>query len=387
MPQSIVSSEGIVLDIDVVLNEIIKDNGEVKVEYSGGPKAFTARWEGRPATPPFKWTGGEIEQAAHDYWLQEMDLSHYKAEELVDESLARTGESAIKNDLEATKDVLIQYAGQLQCVFNWYESKYDTSADMVGYMTMADLRDLMEDIKVTSEEFPIAMIDESFKESVSMLNHANAMLQKPKHIDTKRLGFKGFLLAITVIACDKFRLGAEGTNWGFAELNAKISHLCTDYIFPTVLPKLEEMMADLNQAFTPNTEILLERGKRLMIATLDTCLYKRAPGQAKHVKLVNLCKHLEDWKILNHGVSIPQIQLAAMFAEHPEPQLMDAKLDEIPNIVFFEEFERFILAVSFMRYQNAEARESMPFDEYFGEMLDHIFRSSGVLKSSGADLT
>ena len=143
MPQSIVSSEGIVLDIDVVLNEIIKDNGEVKVEYSGGPKAFTARWEGRPATPPFKWTGGEIEQAAHDYWLQEMDLSHYKAEELVDESLARTGESAIKNDLEATKDVLIQYAGQLQCVFNWYESKYDTSADMVGYMTMADLRDLM----------------------------------------------------------------------------------------------------------------------------------------------------------------------------------------------------------------------------------------------------
>ena len=54
-------------------------------------------------------------------------------------------------------------------------------------------------------------------------------------------------------------------------------------------------MADLNQAFTPNTEILLERGKRLMIATLDTCLYNRAPGQAKHVKLVNLCKHLEDW--------------------------------------------------------------------------------------------
>ena len=49
--------------------QVIKDGDEVYVEYGSGPRSFTARWEGRPQTPPFKWGENGVVLPDHDLWL------------------------------------------------------------------------------------------------------------------------------------------------------------------------------------------------------------------------------------------------------------------------------------------------------------------------------
>lgn len=43
VPQSILDANGIILDVDIVLNEVFSDGAELSVEYSDGPLAFQAR--------------------------------------------------------------------------------------------------------------------------------------------------------------------------------------------------------------------------------------------------------------------------------------------------------------------------------------------------------
>ena len=43
VPQSVMTSDGHVVDVDIVLNEMFKDGDELHVEYSAGPKPFAAR--------------------------------------------------------------------------------------------------------------------------------------------------------------------------------------------------------------------------------------------------------------------------------------------------------------------------------------------------------
>ena len=48
VPQSVMTSDGHVLDVDIVLNEMFKDGDELHVEYSAGPKPFAARQGSAP---------------------------------------------------------------------------------------------------------------------------------------------------------------------------------------------------------------------------------------------------------------------------------------------------------------------------------------------------
>ncbi len=72
------------------------------------------RWEGRPRTPPFKWgEQGEI-LPPHDTWLQELSLQKEGLASLVEQDLLRADPSMLEQDLERTKELLVQHAGALQ---------------------------------------------------------------------------------------------------------------------------------------------------------------------------------------------------------------------------------------------------------------------------------
>ena len=65
VPQSVMTSDGHVLDVDIVLNEMFKDGDELHVEYSAGPKPFAARQGNAPV-----WSGSaESEASAAALWL------------------------------------------------------------------------------------------------------------------------------------------------------------------------------------------------------------------------------------------------------------------------------------------------------------------------------
>jgi regulator of protease activity HflC (stomatin/prohibitin superfamily) len=46
VPQTVLSKDGSVLDVDLVLSEAVSDQEEVLVEYSDGPTAFRTRSAG-----------------------------------------------------------------------------------------------------------------------------------------------------------------------------------------------------------------------------------------------------------------------------------------------------------------------------------------------------
>ena len=65
MPQSVMTSDGQVLDVDIVLNEMFKDGDELHVEYSAGPKPYAARRGNAPL-----WSGSAASEAsAAALWL------------------------------------------------------------------------------------------------------------------------------------------------------------------------------------------------------------------------------------------------------------------------------------------------------------------------------
>jgi hypothetical protein len=50
VPQTVLSKDGSVLDVDLVLSEAVSDQDEVLVEYSDGPTAFRTRCVDCPAS-------------------------------------------------------------------------------------------------------------------------------------------------------------------------------------------------------------------------------------------------------------------------------------------------------------------------------------------------
>ncbi len=68
VPQSVMTSDGHVLDVDIVLNEMFKDGDELHVEYSAGPKPFAARRGNVPL-----WSGSAGSEApAAALWLADV---------------------------------------------------------------------------------------------------------------------------------------------------------------------------------------------------------------------------------------------------------------------------------------------------------------------------
>eukprot|EP00959_Pyramimonas_sp_CCMP1952_P048942 1022704-Pyramimonas_sp.AAC.2 len=116
VPQAVNANDGTVLDVDLVLNEVLSDGDGLTVEFGHGPEAFKIRWDGRPSTPTFQWGEEGIIGPSDHEWLEELDMKAFGVDRLVDENLVAQNPAALDQDLNATKEVLKQYAGGLQ---NW----------------------------------------------------------------------------------------------------------------------------------------------------------------------------------------------------------------------------------------------------------------------------
>lgn len=384
VPQSVCASDGTIMDVDIVLNEVCDEGDSLTVEFSHGPEAFKARWEGRPNTPPFQWgKEGEIGPTDNE-WLNEMDLSALGLAALVNADLVAQNRAALEQDLAAVHAVLLQYAGGLQALFKFYDSQKEEDPKQLDRMTLDQFRSLLADARITTDHFKAAAIDEcfhAFLADVQSRVELTITRKMPASSSTAAptLGFQDFLLCLVWVANKKFQLALEGPTSGYAEVSQQLSHLITDHLFPNLGPALFERVKALDAAVTDNTTLLLKKGRRLTEQTLDSCQLRRVASAERAIDIKYLCVHLKKWEILHtRGVDLNGLMIILLFAKHRDPELIKMELKKQPMEVNYDEFERLLLAMAYKMYTAAGTRPE-PFDEFLGETLDEIYKKSGVL--------
>ena len=91
-----------------MINEVFDDGNTVVVEYSAGPEAYTARWEGRPPTPPFQWGMDGAMGPSDMEWLENLDPKGSGMDKFVNPDLVAVNPGAMDADLKQTMDVLYE---------------------------------------------------------------------------------------------------------------------------------------------------------------------------------------------------------------------------------------------------------------------------------------
>lgn len=375
VPQSVLSMEGMILDVDTVINELYVDGDGLYVEYSSGPEAFKSRWEGRPNTPPFQWGEEGIVGPSDHEWLEELDLKAYGVDKLVNEDLVAQNPAALEQDLHATKEVLKQYAGGLQAIFKYYESQGDIDARDLDRMNLSQFRSLFLDSRVTTDSFKSAMIDENFQKTLDALQAAN--LTSKKHEHAYVINLQEFMIGLIYVANAKYAMGLEGPGHGYSELSVKLTHVLTDFVFANVAPGITERLKSLEAAITPNSQLLLKKGRRLTEQTLDSCQLRRVASAERRLDVKYLTTHLKKWELVDKHIDLNTCMQLLLFAKHQEYEVTKMELKKHPLEVNYDEFERLLLAIAYHMYK-AQQRDE-PFEEYLGEMLDDIYKKAGVL--------
>lgn len=352
------------------------------VHFGNGPEAFKSRWEGRPKTPPFKWDHGLVGPTDQD-WLQDgLDLYVFGVDDLISEDLAQVSPDAKDQDLKAVHALLVKYGGALQAIFKYYEAAGDMDVRDQDKMTLEQFRKFMIDAKVADETFKPDNIDECFSE-VQLQNLKGA---GKKQSNESSIGVEAFFIATLRVACRKFKVGTPN---GFAELNMRLSEFLNSYIFTNIGPIFQKFHSEFSGFASPETQLLLRKGRRLTMQTLDSCQLRRVAAAERRLDVKYLAHHMMKWGTLKENKKgrpecIDFLDLArfVIFAKQLDGDLTQYTLHNSPYELNYDEFERFLAALAFDFYNKAGAdaadREET-FVEYLGEFLDDIFRKSGVL--------
>jgi hypothetical protein len=369
-----------------VINELHRDGDTVIVHFSNGPEAFKSRWEGRPKTPPFRWGTDRLIGATDEDWLEEgMDMNAFGVDDLVNESLAQVSPDAKDQDVKATHGVLVKFGGILQAMFKYYESHGDFSVQAADKMTLEQFRQCMRDAKVTNNTFKPDNVDECFSE----VQPRNLKGAGKKSSNDSSVGIEAFFIAILRVAARKYDMGKEN---GFAELNMRLSHFITTHLLTTIAPIFQKSHDALAGCLTNETQLLLRKGRRLTMQTLDSCQLRRVAQAERRLDVKYLSHHAIKWGILSteknpktECISFLELARLVIFAKQPGSQdVTQYAVHNAPYELNYDEFERFLAALAFHTYnkpgggpEGGEREE--PFVEFLGEFLDDIFRRSGVL--------
>lgn len=389
MPQGVLSSNGVVFDPDTVLNEVLEDGDNVAVEYSSGPQAFTKRWEGRPLTRILRYDDdGTLEILPDDFWIQEMNLTLYGVDKQLEGNLK--GEDRIR-DLESTKEELLKNAGPLQVVFNYYETRSDEDTTGMGLMNMQDYRIFTQECGFCSDgsHFTATRADDLFNETLKSVQAAETELGLKS--TGRSLSFKGYLILVLGIANEKFAMdispskkpkenfktGNSPPAVSFMELHVKLNYLCENYLFPSVFPPLQKSYDRFKITMTPGTHFLLERGRKLIRNTLDSCQLRRVAGEPMNVSFKHLSGHVQKWGFLHTKLNMQDLHLIMEWAKRGDIALAESRVTQLPISIDYVEFERFLCAMCYSCYIGEGTQ--IPFEEFFGDCLDIIFKKSGVL--------
>lgn len=371
-----------------MINELHTDGDTVIVHFSNGPEAFTSRWEGRPKTPPFRWGTDGLIGATDQDWLEDgLDLYAFGVDDLVNESLAQVSPDAKEQDVKATHAVLVKYGGILQAIFKYYECYGDLSVQAPDKMTLEQFRQCMRDAKVTNNTFKPDNVDECFSE----VQPRNLKGASKKSSTDSSVGIEAFFIALLRVAARKYNMGKDR---GFAELNMRLSHFITTELLVTLGPILQKSHDALNGCLTNEPQLLLRKGRRLTMQTLDSCQLRRVAAVERRLDVKYLSHHMIKWGILSASdknikmgcVSFIELAKLIIFAKQPEVQdVTQYMVHNAPYELNYDEFERFLAALAFHLYNqpgggpDGGGKREEPFVEFLGEFLDDIFRRSGVL--------
>ena len=370
-----------------MINELHGDGDTVIVHFSKGPEAFKARWEGRPKTPPFRWGADGLIGATDQDWLEDgLDMYAYGVDDLVNESLAQVSPEAKDEDVKATHAVLVKNGGILQAIFKYYESYGDQTVQAVDKMNMEQFRQCMRDAKVTNATFKPDNVDECFTE----VQPRNLKGASKKNSSDSSIGIEAFFVGLVRVAARKYDMGREN---GFAELSMRLSHFITTEIFTNLGPILQKSHDALKGCLTSETELLLRKGRRLTMQTLDSCQLRRVASAERRLDVKYLQHHMTKWGTLcttekyDEKTSISYLDFARIVIFAKQPDTADVTQYGVHNAPYelnYDEFERFLTALAFHMYSVPGSgpeggKREEPFVEYLGEFLDDIFRKSGVL--------
>lgn len=378
VPQSLLTTEGVILDVDTVINELYKDGDTVHVEYSAGPEAYVSRWEGRPVTPPFQWGEGGPVRPSESEWLEALDFHAHGVEKLVNEDLVAANAAALQQDLDATKEVLLKYGGLLQAVYKYYETVGEQDSRDLGKMSLAQFRTCMLDAKVTTEQFRSTQLDDCFRDA-NEDPAAGKGAKKASSDSSASLAVKKFMVALLHIANKKFAIGLESPGWGYSQLAIKLQHLVTDYIQPNLVPAIESKLQKLEEAFTPDTELLLKKGRRLTEQTLDSCQLRRVASEERQLDVNYLATHMEKWGVVGEDkpLNFHDLFTCLLLARQSTTTMTEFLVKRVPMTVTYDEFERLLAATAYHVYTQEGPEEQ--FVEFLGEWMNNVFKKSGIL--------
>ena len=329
-----------------------------------------------------------LEPLPEDFWLREMDLPLYGVEKLLEENLQGEGRS---RDMEATREELLKNAGPLQVVFNYYEARSDEDVSGMGLMNMADYRVMTQDTGLCSDgsHFVPTRADDLFNETLKSMQAAEADLGLKT--TGRSLSFKGFFILLLKVANEKFMMDVSPTKpkqdsfktgnappaVSFMELHVKLTYLCENYLYPSVFPPLQKSYDRFKTTLTPETDFLLERGRKLIRSALDSCQLRRVAGEPMNVSFKHLSSHLEKWGFLHRRFNMQDLHLIMEWAKRGDINLADATCTSIPICIDYAEFERLLCAMCYSCLISEGSQQT--FEEFFGDCLDIIFKMSGVL--------
>lgn len=163
----------------------------------------------------------------------------------------------------------------------------------------------------------------------------------------------------------------------YTPLSAMVVSLVDDCFFPNVYLDLSKKMEKFYNAYTPGTEVLLKKGRRLTEQTLDSCQLKRVRSAEVRVELRYLCKYLTKWNLLMREFSYQELALLTIVAKQTQNSMESFMLQPQPISLNYNEFEKLILCIAYHMYTIKKRHD--PFEGFLGETLDSIYKRGGVL--------
>ncbi|DBA76978.1 hypothetical protein WJX77_003816 [Trebouxia sp. C0004] len=384
VPQSVMTPEGEVLDIHIVLNEMFKSGDKLFVEYSDGPIAYKARWEGRPRTPPFQWgAAGEV-LPPHDQWLRDFDGSAWGLDKLVEPALLQQNPNLLERDLQETRDVLLQWAGALQAIFTIYQlqGEADVTVEHITRMNIQQFRHFISNAKVAGGGFSAEKADESFAAMAPLCRGSSAKMDSNTSATITLVGFLAALAHLAhARAAAATGVGGVPNTAAYTQLATKLESLIHTCLEPNIMPEIARRMSKKRTALTPGAVALLQKGRRLTEHSLNTCQLKRVKAAAVRVDLRYVCNHLIKWRLLNKEFNLPDLAYMSVFAKQTSDQPSQFVLQPHPIDLDYDDFERLLFAMTCNLHQQRKRKE--PLEEYLGEIMDFVYKKAGVLQEAG----
>uniref|UniRef100_A0A383WE37 Uncharacterized protein n=1 Tax=Tetradesmus obliquus TaxID=3088 RepID=A0A383WE37_TETOB len=375
VPQTVLSKDGNVLDVDLVLSEAVSDQDEVLVEYSDGPTAFRTRWEGRPKSPPLSWNdAGSEAEPSPTAWLEELDLV---AEGLaaLQEPSEQQDAAAAESSLSRVREVLLQHAGALQMLFLLYTCEASTPVDAIHRMTLPQFKAMLHAAKVTSSSLPPEKLDELFTAVQASKGAVSRKGQTPSN--TAGFDLADFMVALVHVAYVRFSAESFTTGPSNTPLSTKLLSMLQDCIFAHLFPELQRRVEKLSSAVTPPAQALLRKGRRLTEQVLERCQIRRVRSRVLRVDVRYVAKHLQRWGLLGKEFTLPELAPVIIFAKQASTEPYKFEQHAQPLALDYDEFERLLLGLALLQ---ARVRKRVDaFDEVLGELLDSVYKKAGVL--------